>query len=328
MSDPGSQALNPTRADLIQAEAGSWIARRDSIDWGAEDQLELDSWLAQSTAHTIAFVRLEDMWKRADRLKALVPSSRREGGILREFTSGSFALKSVAAAIVLACLGTAASLYLSRPAEMVYTTAVGGHKLLKLADGSTVDLNTDTTLRLSKSGHRITATLDKGEVFFRIRHDPSRVFVVLAGGHRVTDLGTEFVVRSEPNHLEVTLIAGSASLDAPDGRMQTPILLTPGDDLTVANNLITTTKKSSHRLSEELGWRRGMLIFENTPLSQVVAEFNRYETRRIVVADRHTAAIPLSASFPTDGAESFLELAKAMLGIKVEQRDNEFVISR
>lgn len=319
----GEQQRN---ADEVHAEAGAWIARRDETSWTDADQAELDAWLAQSTANMIAFVRLDDMWQRADRLQALTPPAKTASRPSRPITR-SFAFKAVAAAVVLG-VGAAVFFYPSRPAETVYATPVGGHKLLKLADGSSIDLNTDTTLRLSGAGKRITVKLDKGEAFFRIKHDPQRVFVVLAGRHRVTDLGTEFLVRSEPNRLEVALIAGSARLDAPDGRMQTPILMTPGDELTVANNLISTTKKSSRRLAEELGWRRGMLVFENAPLAEVVAEFNRYGTRKIVVADRATARIPLSASFPTDGADGFLELAKAMLNVKIEQRGDETVISR
>jgi len=326
MRDPHSHAS--ATADAVQAEAGAWIARRDEGSWRDTDQAELDAWLAQSTAHMIAFVRLEDMWKRADRLKALVPRAGAGKGTLRHLVPGTLVWKSVAAAAVVASVGTAALLYQSRPTEAMYATAIGGHKLLKLADGSSIDLNTDTRLRLSVSANRVTAKLDRGEVFFRVKHDPHRLFVVLAGRHRVTDLGTEFVVRSEPNRLEVALIEGRAKLDAPDGRMQTPVLLTPGDEITVANNLITTTKKSSRRLDEEFGWRRGMLTFENTPLADVVAEFNRYGGRKIIVADQETARIPLSASFPTDGAQSFLELAKAMLKVKIEQHGDEIVISR
>lgn len=314
-------------ADEVHAQAGAWIARRDEVSWSDSDQAELDAWLAQSTANMVAFVRLDDMWQRADRLRALTPPAKTAVKPSQPTVSRSFAFKALAAAIVLS-VGGAVFFYPSHPAETVYATPVGGHKLLKLADGSSIDLNTDTSLRLSTTGKRITVKLDKGEAFFHIKHDPRRLFVVLAGRHRVTDLGTEFLVRSEPNHLEVALIAGSARLDAPDGRMQTPILMTPGDELTVANNLISTTKKSSRRLAEELGWRRGMLVFENAPLGDVVAEFNRYGTHKIVVADRATARISLSASFPTDGADGFLELAKAMLNLKIEQRGDETVISR
>lgn len=315
-------------ADDIQARAGEWIARRDVSGWTDAEQADLDTWLSQSTAHMVAFVRLEDMWKRADRLKALSAHASRQGNVWRHLLTDSFALKAVAAAVIVTSLGAAIGFFRSQPAETVYSTAIGGHKVLTLADGSHIDLNTDTTLRLSSTGNRVTAKLDRGEAFFQIQHDPRRTFVVLAGQHRVTDIGTEFVVRTRPNHFEVSLISGSAKFDTPDGQMQTPILLRPGDDLTVADNLITTTRKTAHRLDEELGWRRGMLIFENAPLSEIVAEFNRYGTHRIVVADRATARIPLSASFPTDGAAGFLELAKAMLKVKVEQRADEIVISR
>lgn len=317
-----------SRADAVHAEAGAWITRKDSAEWSAADQATLDAWLAASTAHMIAFIRLEEMWKRADRLKALAPQSKQEARFSRRLASDKVLRRSIGAAAIAAIIGAAVIFTPSQPAETVYSTAIGGHKLLKLADGSRIDLNTNTTLRLSRSVNGVTARLDKGEAFFQIKHDPDRLFVVLAGRHRVTDIGTEFLVRAQPNHLEVALISGSARLDAPDGRMQTPILLRPGDELTVANNLITTTRKSTRRLAEELGWRRGMLFFENTPLGDVVAEFNRYGERKIVVADQKTARTPLSASFPTDGSDSFLELAKAMLNVRIERRGDETIISQ
>src|SRR5882672_2275223 len=55
----------------IEQRAAGWLARRDGGTWTQSDQVELDRWLEESTAHTVAFLRLETAWNRADRYKAL-----------------------------------------------------------------------------------------------------------------------------------------------------------------------------------------------------------------------------------------------------------------
>ena len=110
--------------------------------------------------------------------------------------------------------------------------------------------------------------------------------------------------------------------------MESPILLVPGERLVVANNLIRTTIKTTESLTNELGWRRGMLIFENASLSAVVDEFNRYNREKIVVANDGAASVRITASFRTNGTEDFKQLAQAMLGLRVQHLDGETVISR
>jgi transmembrane sensor len=59
--------------DSIQIEetAAAWLARRDGEEWSAADQAELTAWLEASTAHRVAYIRLEAAWQKARRLKAV-----------------------------------------------------------------------------------------------------------------------------------------------------------------------------------------------------------------------------------------------------------------
>ncbi len=57
--------------ETVETAAGHWLARQDSGNWTATDQLALDHWLEESTAHTVAYVRLEAAWARADRYRVL-----------------------------------------------------------------------------------------------------------------------------------------------------------------------------------------------------------------------------------------------------------------
>lgn len=58
-------------SERIELEAAAWLARRDGEDWAAPDADALERWLTASTAHRVAFLRLESAWIEAGRLQAL-----------------------------------------------------------------------------------------------------------------------------------------------------------------------------------------------------------------------------------------------------------------
>lgn len=60
-----------TEHRLAERQAADWLCRRDGAGWSELDQAALDAWIGESSAHAVAFLRLEAAWKRAGRLKAL-----------------------------------------------------------------------------------------------------------------------------------------------------------------------------------------------------------------------------------------------------------------
>lgn len=310
----------------ITAIAADWLQRREFWNWSEEDQAALNAWLDQSLAHRIAYTRLQSAWSRTARVAALKSPTRKPVATHRP--QSKTLLRFAAAFAVVAAIGAAATTYFQAPKETTYATAIGEHKIITLADGSRIELNTQTILRARLDADRRHVTLVKGEAFFNIKHDATHPFSVIAQGHRITDLGTKFLVSAQSNRLEVALMEGKAAFDAADGRMKSPIVLAPGDALVVADNQIHAIRRSTQSLANELGWRRGMLIFDNATLGQVAAELNRYNTRKLAIADPRTSAIRISASFRTTGTEDFAQLAHVLLGLKVESRNGETVISR
>lgn len=63
--------MNMASSKQIEQTAAAWLAKRDGGDWQARDQSLLENWLTESTAHRVAFVRLEAAWAHSGRLKAL-----------------------------------------------------------------------------------------------------------------------------------------------------------------------------------------------------------------------------------------------------------------
>ncbi len=191
----------------------------------------------------------------------------------------------------------------------------------------TVRASNSTPIRfLRVNAARKTAWLDHGEVFFEVHHDAAHPFVVMAGDKRITDVGTKFIVRRDGDRFEADVVEGRVQFDADDAHKHT--LLKQGDTVVADANSVVMPKKSSTDLARELGWRRGVLIFDATPLGDAAAEFNRYNADKIIIADDATARLSLGGTFRTNDGEAFIRLAQQVLGLRVKHYPNETVISR
>ena len=142
MSNPEHQ---PARD--VQLRAAEWITeRREAKEWTAEDQAALDAWLAQSPAHLLAYWRLDAAWNRTQTLGAL--SQPAIDSVAREPARRLPLFIKIAAAVgITAVLGVAATNYFLQPHDRTYTTPIGGRESVTFADGSRIELNTDTVLR-------------------------------------------------------------------------------------------------------------------------------------------------------------------------------------
>jgi len=316
-----------TNARAIDARAAEWIERREFADWSAEDQVALDAWLAESLVHRVAFLRLETGWRSTERLAVLrstvAPAEIPRAALLSRLT------KLIFAVAVAAVLSVAGANYFLGTQEAMYTTPLGGHRSITLADGTLVDLNTDTVLRARMSAHGREIVLEKGEAYFQVRHDASRPFTVLAADHRITDLGTKFVVRSAADSVEVALVEGRARFESADSRIAMhSAVLTEGDVVYASADSMSVTKKPDIELAKQLGWRRGVLVFEDSTLTAAASEFNRYNRQKIVVADNDAGKFSISGTFPVHDVAGFADLAQHVLGLRVEDRSGEIVIGR
>ncbi len=311
----------PTMAQ-INAEAAAWIERRDCDDWTPEDQALLDTWAAQSPAHRAAFWRLEAVWKDTDRLAAFAAPHRR-----REHESrAKLIFKAVAVLAVVAICGSTAQHYTLAPEGKAYSTTVGGRQILTLSDGSKIDLNTDSAVRVALSAKARKVWLDKGEAYFDVTHDETRPFVVMVGDRQVTDLGTKFQIRRETASLRVAVLEGRVQLDEKNTSAK-PVVLNAGDVAVTHGGAIKLARLDTRELEKDLGWQRGVLVFDNRTLGDVTAEFNRYNTRKMIITDRAVAATRIAGTFRADNVDAFVNTLERVLGFHVTRRGEDIAIS-
>ncbi len=322
MSDEMQPGHRQSAAEIGRRAAGWLVKRYDSERWSAGDQTQLDSWLAEAAAHKIAYLRIEAAFKRADRLGAL----RRPTEVHSRFIP---ALKVVAmAAAIIVVFGAYLFATQRSTPEKSYVTGVGGHETLTLRDGSRIELNTDTSLRIADSGAKRVVSLDKGEAYFQIVHDAVRPFVVLAGNHRVTDLGTKFLIRRNNGVLRVALLQGQAQFDTEDNQGTQQATLNPGDVVVATVTSLSITRTPSQTLDDQLGWRHGVLVFRHATLAEAAAEFNRYNLQKIVVADSNIARLNINGALRANDPQIFVRSMKMFFDIRVEVRPDTIILSR
>lgn len=316
------------QATLIEQRAAEWLERRAFDRWTQGDDAALNAWLEESVDHQVAFYRLEFGWERTARLSALRSGVPQEPAPRTRDWIGRAKLIAAAVAVAALCVGGAYE-YALAPHGTTYATDVGGRKILTLRDGTQIELNTNTSLRLATDDTGRKVWLTKGEAFFQVRHDAAHPFTVMVGDHVITDLGTKFVVRRQPDGMTVSLIEGSARLEAagPDANAR-PTDLKPGDVARATRVSVSVSHAQIAKLEIALGWRHGVLIFHDTPLAAAAAEFNRYNRQQLIVSDPAIAKLTIDGTFPSARVETFARLARDVLGLRVENKGDRIVIAR
>lgn len=314
----------------IEETAAYWLIRQtDGLS--SDEQAQLDAWLNLAVEHRTAFWRLEYSWEKAGRLGALRspdtlaetiaeaaprPPSRRP---LPRWAVG------LAATLALAVLASTALLW-PRPAH--YATDTGERRFVALADGSRVELNTETRLRASMSPDRREAWLDKGEAYFEVAHDASRPFTVHMGDRTVRVLGTRFSVRRDGENVRVLVAEGRVSLNGPTtAPASKPVVLVRGDIATGMGASVLQSRTSGQGVDDQLAWRRGLLVFDQITLSDAAAEFNRYNETQLEVANPQVASIRIGGSFEATNVEAFVRLLQSAYGLDIGRQGETVKIS-
>lgn len=321
-----------------EACALDWCLRRQQSDWSAADAAELQAWLDTSPLHTVAFLRIEHGLARVERSLSEVtawgnlgsgpapnaaPSAPLARGSMPSALRSRWKLFAWAASLALLLAGGAllTTLLMAEPPGQ-YTTAVGSHRTVVLEDGSRVELNTDTRIRTFFEEGARQVHLVRGEAYFDIRRDTKRPFIVHTDGQRIVVLGTRFAVRRDAKRLRVVVTQGTVRIDplalGKDNKQPPPVIATRGNAVVVDQGSALMTSLPDERLDSELAWRAGFLMFEDVPLGQVAAEFNRYNQRKLVV-DGNTAAIRISGSFEASNLGAFIRLLQQVHELNVDE---------
>jgi len=307
----------------IEDEAGRWVAREDR-GLSLVEMAARDAWLDGDTAHRLAYLRLKSVWERTERLAALRQSPAEEASWLVRHR----ALAAAAAMLAVLAAGAGIYLHMRNLSAETYVARGAARPILHLADGTRIQLNTDTQVRTDVTTAHRTVMLEHGEAYFDVVHDARRPFVVIAGNRRITDLGTKFSVRRDGDDVKVIVKEGRVRVDIVDtGQPAAPVFAVGGNVVVAKSDETLIANASAKELDDQLNWRTDMLEFHQETLADAAAEFNRYNQRQIAV-EGAARDIRIGGRFRADNVDVFVLLVRNALGLKVQEDANKITIAQ
>jgi transmembrane sensor len=325
-----SDAPDPTQQQLreIRAQAAVWVTDLHGPNRTAELEASLRLWLAEDPRHAQAFELATDAWSDTEHLPlSFAPNLGRKA---TRFTRARIAalIGAAALSITLAAIFYALS-------DPTLSTGAAEQRTVDLADGTQVTLNANSRISTNFTDKTRQLTLDKGEVLFTVTHDPNRPFIVNIGERKVTAVGTIFDIRREDarrDDFTVTLIEGrvaiaplSPSPAADNQTVPANMQLQPGQRLRVSTQ--SPDALDTPPIEKITAWQRGMLVFDDTPLRNAAAEFNRYGKRKLIIDSTVSNNIHVSGVFKLNDPLSFAQAIAKAHQLRISENPNEITLT-
>jgi transmembrane sensor len=315
--------MNP--AGDIEQQAALWVARRDASPRSAESEAEFQAWVSADIRHRVAYLRHNATWEKTLPLERLRPLS---GAIDPDLLAPDRVDRrprwwAAAAALATICIALLASMPMLR-GEKVYVTGVGSYQRIYLQDGSSIELNTDSKVRVRLTETRRLVTLLRGEARFQVAHAANRPFDVVSGGNVVRAVGTAFSVRVlNGRNVEVLVTEGRVVVIPAQVAAQTQSIaqaprIAAGQAAMIASDAVTVAPVPAPAAARRLAWTTGKLVFDDELLATAAQEFNRYNKVQLEIGDRAVGQVRISGSFDVANVDSFLAALKRVFAIRAE----------
>jgi transmembrane sensor len=362
----------------VDAEALEWTKKLPLINEGAREAF--GAWVLRSPEHLAAFLRQQvletelnaldparciDVGNFLIRAKASTkvvpwPGSPAGAGGVGEVPAASVPTRSrmtlrrklIAAATAAFTVLLATSLWRAYSPSVHstrYTTNTGQQQTVVLPDGSIMELNTESSVRVDFSDGLRNIYLLGGEAIFDVRHNDAIPFRVHANGTLIEDLGTQFSVHQRPDATTISVIEGvvrvsaerdgsipslsGASGKVPDVVLATkefeplrrPATVSAGEQASiVADGALI--QKHPVDIAQATAWRHGRVVFSGATLEEIVAEFNRYNLRKIQIHGDSLRQRRYSGMFDARDPESFIDYLREDREIAIDDSQDGHIL--
>ena len=308
----------------IQAECREWLALLHSGEATDADRARFDAWLQADRRHRAAYELLQLVWSDISKLRHLenlepVPAPRS--------TSSRTLPWAVAAAVVGFAIFAIHSRYQTSPAPAVasavelsqdYSTRLGEVSTFALPDGSSLTLGAYSQARVKLVANERRVTLDRGEAYFEVAKDAARPFYVDAQSAAVRVVGTRFDVRLGPSHVRIAVDEGAVAVN------DRPAAVSGGQRIDVLPNG-TLTEPARIDDGEVAAWREGRLVYEGTPLSEVVADLSRYRPD-VTLKSPAAGELRVTAGLRVEQIDQFVDRLPDILPVRVTRTGESITI--
>lgn len=331
-----------THHTALEHAAAHWLVRRQD-GLSAPEERQFQAWLAQDAAHRQAYQALEFTWQRVAALPAfeiaqlqalarpmppVVFAAPAASNPRRRAGWPHWAAQLASVAVVAGAGWFGWDLWQRQPVfSQEYATARGEVLDISLPDGSTLKLDTATRAGVTLYRQRREVRLAEGQAMFSVKPDPARPFDVLAGAVRISVVGTRFSVRNTRGGMG----PDGVGIMVEQGRVRvSPLQREGGGDCAVScSRYLTAGQYLEADVAGQLGqvalrpeagallWREGRVNFERTPLSQALAEFERYGATGLVIKDAAVGALRINGSFNLRQLDAFGKTLPLVLPVRL-----------
>lgn len=291
LSAPGAPTHTP-RSELNPAldQALDWLIRLENPS--AEECVAFDAWLLAAPEHAAAFAKASALWQGpAVRQAAATLQTQRTPTLPRRLTAH---WKPVATAAVLV-LGLFSLSNLPMRLQADHLTQVGERQRVELQDGSKVLLNTGSAITTTFDIDHHRTRLLQGEAFFEVTGNPALPLEVQAGPVLASVHDTAFAVSYLDGEAQVKVQRGNVDLQANDAER---LRLSAGDSIRIGPHGFARRERMDPAV--DLAWVQGRLVFEDRPLSEVLAELRRYYPGWIVSRNAHVDGMKVTGNYRLD----------------------------
>lgn len=328
------------KADLlpVQQQANAWLIRLRTNELTEAETRDFAEWLSHDPSHAHAFGNAEDLFNlmaQAARVETLAFSSKPNAlpgqdlaGILVKHRPGLGRISRWLAAPLALAAAWLFAVNLVQPEQASlwdayfsdYHTGTGEQRTVKLADGSNMLLNTNTAVSVSYQDKARNIILHHGQAQFNVTTDKTRPFTVRAGDLEVRALGTVFeVYRKAMDDIDVSVQehAVVAHLDANKPHQQIPpVRINQGEQLhyLVGSGKLSLPEVANDEISG--AWRQRRVILKDRPLSELVAEIERYRVGRIYLRGDQLKNLHVTGLFSLADPDAALAKVEKILGLK------------
>jgi transmembrane sensor len=321
----------PEPIDAIKEAASRWVPRL-AAGLTASEEKEFEAWIEADSRHASMLAQQQAIWDRFGSLvteaAGTVPDADRyRARPARKLAAVFFPpLLATAAAVVLGVfLWRSSPPSAPQPIPSTRTTLPAPLAQHVLPDASVVELNRGAEIAPAFTATARRVDLLKGEASFVVAKNPIP-FVVSVGGVEVRAIGTAFNVRYDLHTVEVVVTEGKVQVvlaaDRAAFAASSLPVLTAGQSTTIALKALSDAPHvatlTSDELAARIAWQSKLLDFDDAPLADIVAEFNRRNPVHLVLRDPAIQSLRLNGTFRSDNMEGFVRLLESHFGIQTE----------
>ncbi|MBJ2284162.1 FecR family protein [Pseudomonas haemolytica] len=297
-------------AEALFDEASGWYFRLQAEDVTAAEMDAFAAWLGQGNAQDAAWQEVQ----------AMLGGLREPARVIRRAEQAAWRKPArrwprwaCAAAVLLAVGLTVQNTPWLDRLRADYATSTGESRSIELADGSHLQLNTDSAVQVRMSAGERQVRLLRGEGFFDVTKDPSRPFVVQSGDGWVKVVGTQFSVARRDAQTRVQVAQGKVQVSAGSDAL---VYLEPGRAVEYQGQRLADV----HGFDPASGfaWRQRQLVFRQQPLSDVVSELNRYWPGKTLVLGDALRNRVVSGVFEIDKPDAVIKALEYTLNLRAE----------